>query len=166
MEAGYVVFPDQTFAANRPESSLVRSEYELEAFAKLFLEKALAHHGHSWQENVKQATGWMDKESAKFFLSKMDEPVKSLYEEKNAVSTVKPEEVKIDKTRYPHEVAIYYTSSLKFTAAGSTVYEDVEIPGGVYFKLSILKRSHQNPYGLQIKNLKFLQPEEKEAARP
>jgi hypothetical protein len=164
MEAVYVVFPDQTFAASRPESSLVRSEYELEAFAKLFLEKALAHHEYSWEENVKQAAGWMDKESARLFLSKMDETVKSLYKERNAVSTVSLKRIEIDKKRHPHEVVIYYTSSLKFTAAGSTVYEDIEIPGGMYFQLVLLKRSHQNPYGLQIKNLKFLQPEE--AARP
>jgi hypothetical protein len=113
MESVYVVFPDQTFAASRPEHTLVRSKYELMAFAKLFLEKALAHHEYSWEENIKQVTGWMNQESAKLFLSKMDETIKSLYKERNAVSTVTFGETTVKENRHPHEVVMYYTTSLK-----------------------------------------------------
>ena len=34
----YVVFPDNTFVAHRTAGSLLRSDYEIEAFAKLFLD--------------------------------------------------------------------------------------------------------------------------------
>jgi hypothetical protein len=163
-EPVYVVFPDQTFAAHRPEASLVRSEYELIAFSKLFLEKALAHHEYSWEENVNQVTLWMDPESAHMFRTKMDETVQSLYKERNAVSFVTLQEIEVNKERHPHEILMYYTTYLRFIAAGKTVYEDVEIAGGVYFQLTVCTRSHKNPYGLQIKNLKFLQAKEKKEA--
>lgn len=93
----------------------------------------------------------------------MDETVQSLYKERNAISSVTIEEIEVNKRQHPHEVLIYYTTALRFMAAGKTVYEDVEIPGGVYFQLATLSRSHKNPYGLQVKNLKFLQPKEKES---
>lgn len=67
----YVVFPDQTFAASRSEASLARSEYELVAFASLFLEKALAHHEYSWEENMQLLSGWTLKVPAYFCLKWM-----------------------------------------------------------------------------------------------
>jgi len=153
----YVVFPDNTFVAHRTEGSLVRSDYEIVAFAKLFLEKAFAHHEYAWEENLITVTDWMDKESARLFLSKMDDTIESLYKERNAISTVSLQEIEINKEVYPHEVLLYYTTSLHFVTAGEALYEDVEVAGGLYFQVEILTRSHKNPYGLQIKKLKFLQ---------
>ena len=154
----YVVFPDNTFVAHRTAGSLLRSDYEIEAFAKLFLEKAFAHHEYSWEENLTAITDWMDKESARLFLSKMDDTIESFYKERNAISTVSLQEIDINKAVYPHEVLLYYTTSLRFVTAGEALYEDVEVAGGLYFQVEILTRSHKNPYGLQIKQLKFLQP--------
>ncbi len=154
----YVVFPDQTFVAERADGSMVRSEYEIIAFTKLLLEKAFAHNEYSLEENLKEVSDLMDKESARVFLSKMDETVESLYRERNAISTISLQEIEINKDTYPHEVLVYYNTFLHFAAAKGEIYEDAEAPGGLYFQLEILPRSHKNPYGLQVKKLKFLQP--------
>jgi len=49
--------------------------------------------------------------------------------------------------------------------ARESLYEDIEVPGGLYFQVAILERSYKNPYGLQIKKLKFLQPKSDEQAK-
>lgn len=165
LENVYVVFPDKTFVGHRAEETMVRSQYEIIAFAKLFLEKAFAHNEYSLEENLKEVTDLMDKESARLFLSKMDETVESLYKDRNAISTVALQEIEINQEVHPHEVLAYYTTSLHFVTAGESLYEDIEVPGGLYFQVALLERSHQNPYGLQIKKLKFLQPKPDETAK-
>lgn len=153
----YVVFADNTFLAHRRDDSMLRSDYEITAFAKLFLDKAFAHNEYSWEENLTAVTDWMDKESARLFLSKMDQTIESLYKERNAISTVSLQEIEINKEVHPHEVLVYYTTSLHFATAGEALYEDMEVAGGLYFQVEVLTRSQKNPYGLQIKQLKFLQ---------
>lgn len=158
----YVAFPDKTFLARRADESLVRSKYEILSFAKLFVEKAFEHTEYSWREHLKEATNWMDTESARLFVFKMDESIEPLYRETNAISTVTIDEVKVNKHLYPHEVLIYYTMNVRFPGNGKDLYEDEEAPGGLYFQLEIIERSEENPYGLQIKNLKFLPEKEPE----
>jgi hypothetical protein len=123
----------------------------------LILEKSFAHSEYSLEENLKEASSLMNKESAKMLLSKMDATIESLYKERNAISTIALEEIEINKKTYPHEVVVYYNTFLHFVTAGTTLYEDMEVPGGLYLQLEILPRSHKNPYGLQVKKLKFIQ---------
>ena len=153
----YVVFPDQTYVAEKKEGTLVRDEYEIIAFTKLILEKSFEHSEYSLEENLKEASSHMNKESAKMLLSKMDATIESLYKERNAISIIALEEIEINKKTYPHEVIVYYNTFLHFVTAGKTLYEDMEVPGGLYLQLEILPRSHKNPYGLQVKKLKFIQ---------
>ena len=84
----YLLSPDQTLVANRVDGSLARSEHEIRAFAMLFLEKAFAHNEYTYDQNLAEVTSWMDRPSAKLYLSKMNEPIESLYKERNAISTV------------------------------------------------------------------------------
>jgi hypothetical protein len=165
LENVYVVFPDKTYVGTRAEESLVRSEYEMVAFTKLFLEKAFAHNEYSLEENLKEVTDLMDKESARLFISKMDETVESLYKDRNAISTVVLEEIEINKQTHPHEVLVYYNTALHFVTTGQTLYEDIAVPGGLYFQVAILERSYKNPYGMQIRKLKFLQPKSDDKAK-
>jgi hypothetical protein len=161
----FVVFPDKTFAATRAgagaDESLVRSEYEIIAFARMVLEKALAHNEYSLEENLKEVTGMMDKESVNNLLSKVNEKIESLYKDQNAVSKVVLEEIEVNKETYPHEVLLYYNTYLHFVDPLSSAYEEREAPGGLYFQVEILERSYKNPYGLQIRKLEFLAPRPK-----
>jgi hypothetical protein len=160
----YVAFPDKTFLARRADESLTRSKYEMLSFAKLFIEKAFEHTEYSWQEHLREATNWMDTESARLFVSKVSEAIEDLYKDASATSTVTIDEVKINKHLYPHEVLIYYTINVHLPQNIKNMYEyqEDEAAGGVYFQLEIIERSEENPYGLQIKNLKFLPGREKE----
>ena len=153
----YLIAPDQTLTANRTDGSLVRSEYEIMAFAKMFLEKAFAHNEYSWEENLAEVSDLMDKESAYLFLSKMDENIEALYKERNAISTVTLKEIEVNTETQPYEVLLYYITSLNFSSLGDVVYEDAEVEGGMYFQIQPLMRCYKNPYGMQVKKLKFLQ---------
>jgi hypothetical protein len=100
----------------------------------------------------------MDKTSARLLFFKMNDTLESLHKERNAIYRVVLEAIEINQDVHPHEVLVYYTTYLHFVTAGDALYEDIEVPGGLYFQLEILNRSHKNPYGLQVKKLKFLQP--------
>lgn len=158
LENVYVVFPDKTFAGTRADQTLVRSEYEIIAFARMVLEKALAHNEYSLEENLKEVSELMDKESVNNLLSKINEQIESLYKDQNAVSTVVLEEIEVNKETHPHEVLLYYNTYLHFAGPSANVYKDEQAPGGLYFQVEILERSYKNPYGLQIRKLKFLAP--------
>ena len=158
LENVYVVFPDKTFAGTRADESLVRREYEIIAFARMVLEKALAHNEYSLEENLKEVSELMDKESVNNLLSKVNEEIESLYKDGNAVSKVVLEEIEVNKETHPHEVLLYYNTYLHFVDPRSSAYEEREAPGGLYFQVEILERSYKNPYGLQIRKLKFLSP--------
>lgn len=153
----YLLAPEQTLMATSTDGSLARSTYEISAFAARFLEKAFAHHEYNWQENLEQVTSWMDQASAKFFLAKMNESIEALYKERNAISTVQLKEIEIETQTQPYEVLPYYTTQLQFAATGEVVYDKAEVEGGIYFQVVPLPRSQQNPFGMQIRNLKFLQ---------
>ena len=157
----YLISPDQTLVASRTDGSLARSQYEIMAFSKMFLEKAFAHNEYSWEENLAEVADLMDKESAHLFLSKMDESIEALYKERNAISTVTLKEIEVNTETQPYEVLLYYITSLNFSSLGDVVYEDAEVEGGMYFQIQPLMRSHKNPYGMQVKKLKFLQKKAK-----
>ena len=99
----------------------------------------------------------MDQESARFFLSKMDESIEALYKERNAISTVQLSGIEVNTTTQPYEVLLYYTITLQFASLGETIYEDAQVEGGIYFQVKPLSRSQKNPFGMQIRNIKFLQ---------
>lgn len=46
--------------AEKTDGSLTHSEYEIRAFATLFLEKAFAHNEYNWEENLTQVTAGAD----------------------------------------------------------------------------------------------------------
>jgi hypothetical protein len=157
LENVYMVAPDQTLVARRADETISRSEYEIIAFTRLFLEKAFANNRYSLEENIKEVAEWMDKKSAYTLLSEMtDERIEALYKEGNAISTVSLEDIVVEKERNPHLVMVKYKHFLHFLSTGQSVYEDEELDGEVYFEIQLMKRSFKNPYGLQIRNLKFL----------
>lgn len=153
----YILSPDHTLVAHRTDGSMARSSYEIMAFAKVFLEKAFAHHEYCWEENITEATDFMDKESASLFVSKMDESIEALYKERNAISTVSLKDIEVNTATHPHEVLLYYTTTLQFSSLGEIIYDDAEVEGGIYFQIEPLSRSKKNPFGMQIRKLKFLQ---------
>lgn len=153
----YVLSSDNTFLAQRVDGSMARSSYEIIAFAKVFLEKAFAHNEYSFESNLSEVTELMDQESARFFLSKMDESIEALYKERNAISTVSLKDIEVNTTTHPYEVLLYYTTTLQFASLGETIYDDREVEGGIYFQVKPLSRSQKNPFGMQIRNIKFLQ---------
>ena len=94
----YILSSDNTFLAQRVDGSMARSSYEIIAFAKVFLEKAFAHNEYSFESNLSEVTELMDQESARFFLSKMDESIEALYKERNAISTVSLKDIEVNTT--------------------------------------------------------------------
>ena len=87
----------------------------------------------------------------------MDESIEALYKERNAISTVSLKEIEVNTTTHPYEVLLYYTTTLQFASLAETIYEDAEVEGGIYFQVKLLSRSQKNPFGMQIRNIKFLQ---------
>lgn len=157
LENVYVLSPDQTLVARRSEDTLARSEYEIIAFSRLFLEKTFANNRYSLEENIKSATEWMDPKSAHILLTEMtDENIEGLYKEGNAISTVSLEDIIVNMDKNPIAIIVKYKNFLHFISSGKAVYEDEELEGEVYFEVQIIKRSFKNPYGMEIRNLKFL----------
>lgn len=156
LENVYVLAPDQTVVARRADETLARSEYEIIAFSRLFLEKVFANNRYSFEESLKDIAEWMDKKSAHLLLAEMtDERIEALYKDGNAVSTVSLEEIMVERETNPYKVILKYKHFLHFLASGQSVYEDEELDGEVYFEAKVIKRSFKNPYGIQITNLKF-----------
>lgn len=153
----YILAPDNTLTASRTDGSMARSSYEIMAFSKVFLEKAFAHNEYSWENNLTEVTDLMDQESANLFLSKMDESIVALYKERNAISTVSLKDIEVNVDTHPYEVLLYYTTTLQFASLGETIYEDAAVEGGIYFQIKPLSRSKKNPFGMQVRKLKFLQ---------
>lgn len=153
----YILSSDNTLVAKRTDGSMARSSYEIMAFAKFFLEKAFAHHEYCWEYNLTEVTDLMDKESASLFLSKMDDSIEALYKERNAISTVSLKDIEVNTSTHPYEVLLYYTTTLQFSSLGDIIYDDAAVEGGIYFQIEPLSRSKKNPFGMQIRKLKFLQ---------
>lgn len=156
----YLLAPDQTLVAERTDGSLARSEHELRAFATCFLEKAFAHNEYNWEENLQEVTGWMDRASARLLRSKMDASIEALYKERNAISTIKLEAMELVAGKRPFELLLYYRTRLQFATTGEEVYEQAEVRGGIYLQLFPMLRSQSNPFGLQVRALKFIKAKE------
>lgn len=157
LENVYVLSADQTLVARRSDETLARSEYEIIAFSRLFLEKTFANNRYSFEENIKSAAEWMDPKSAHTLLTEMtDENIEGLYKEGNAISTVSLEDIIVNMDKNPIAVIVKYKNFLHFISSGKSVYEDEELEGSVYFEVQLNKRSFKNPYGMEIRNLKFL----------
>ena len=163
LENIYVLSADQTLVARRADETLARSEYEVIAFTRLFLEKTFANNRYSFEESLKAIAEWMDAKSAHTLLAELtDESIEALYKEGNAISTVSLEDIVVNSENNPYIVLVKYKHYLHFLSSGQSVYEDEELDGEVYFEIQNIKRSFKNPYGMQIKNLKFLpQPQSK-----
>ena len=153
----YILASDNTVTASRTDGSMTRSSYEIMAFSKVFLEKSFAHNEYSWEDNLTEVADLMDKESANLFLSKMDESIVALYKERNAISTVSLKDIEVNVDTHPYEVLLYYSTTLQFSSLGEVIYEDAEVEGGIYFQIKPLARSKKNPFGMQVRKLKFLQ---------
>jgi len=152
----YILSSDNTLIASRTDGSMARSSYEIMAFAKVFLEKSFAHNEYSWEDNLTEVTDLMDKESASLFLSKMDDSIQALYKEQNAISTVSLKDIEVNVNTQPYEVLLYYVTTLQFSSLGAVIYDNSEVEGGIYFQIEPLARSKKNPFGMQIRKLKFL----------
>ena len=153
----YIIDPDTTRAATRADGTLHRSQYEIKAFILHFLEKAFAHNEYSWGENLRTVSDIMDKKSAQLFLARMNEEIEALYKEQNAISTVALKDIEIDTQKHPYEVLLYYETHLNFAAPGTTVYDSQVAEGGLFLEIHPMSRCPQNPFGMQIRNLQFLQ---------
>ena len=99
----------------------------------------------------------LDKKSAQLFLANMNEEIETLYKEQNAISTVTLKEIEIDTKNHPYEVLIYYETHINFAAPSTTVYDSQIVEGGLFLEIHPMTRSKQNPFGIQIRGLQFLQ---------
>ena len=59
--------------ATKAQGSLERTSYEIQAFAKMLLEKAFAHHAYTWEEHLTFVAQIMDPARSKLLGSKIDE---------------------------------------------------------------------------------------------
>ncbi|XWN34654.1 MAG: hypothetical protein ROO73_05990 [Roseivirga sp.] len=154
----FLVAHDQTLQAHKAPAPFLHSHLEINTFAQMLLSKAFALNEYTWDQHLSEVTSFMDQASAQCFRAKMDPDIEALYKEHNAISTVELQHIEINTEQQPYEVLLYYNTSLKFASGTASLYQDAEAPGGLYFQLQPLQRANSNPYGLQIRNLKFLPP--------
>ena len=149
----YFVTPEATYPAHRRPHTT--DELEIKNFTRLFLQHAFAHNEFTYKDNLNQALLLMDRKSGLYLKSKFsEEAIYELYQHYNGVSTLAIKEVQVNLDRYPYEVAAYYQTTLHFV--GLEGEEDQALSGGVYFQLSEVPRSQENPYGLLISQFDFI----------
>jgi hypothetical protein len=158
-DIAYFVSPDSTHLAHKlnKSSSISRQDFELQNFACDFLERAFSHNEYTLEDNLSKAINVMDKQSGLYLLSKFGEDIEELYKKYNAISTVSLESIETNMKSYPYEVLLTYRTMLHFPK-GDNVLQDSELQGGIYFEVECLQRNVLNPYGMLIKNLRFVDP--------
>ncbi|XWN35399.1 MAG: hypothetical protein ROO73_01240 [Roseivirga sp.] len=162
LEHIFLVDHEHTLSAHRATTPFKHSHLEINAFALMFLDKAFALNEYTWEHHRQEAASFMDLMSAQLFRSKMDPSIEALYKEHNAISTVTLQHIEINTDQEPYEVLLYYNTLVRFASGAKALYQEAEAPGGLYFQLQPLQRAKTNPYGLQIRNLKFLQPQDQQ----
>jgi len=156
----YFVTPEGTYPAHRRTHTT--DELEIQNFTRLFLRHAFAHNEFTYRDNLNQALLLMDRKSGLYLKSKFsEEAIDELYRHYNGVSTLSVDKIAVNMDRYPYEVAAYYKTTLHFV--GLEGEEDQALLGGVYFQLSAVPRSHENPYGLMISRFDFIAYEKEDA---
>ncbi len=149
----YFVTPEATYPAHRRTHNT--DELEIRNFTRFFLQHAFAHNEFTYKDNLNHALLVMDRKSGLYLKSKFgEEAIYELYQHYNGVSTMEIKEVQVNLERYPYEVAAYYKTTLHFV--GLEGEEDQALSGGVYFQLSEVPRSPENPYGLMISHFDFI----------
>ncbi len=156
----YFVTPEGTYPAHRRTHTT--DELEIQNFTRLFLRHAFAHNEFTYKDKLNQALLLMDRKSGLYLKSKFsEEAIYELYQHYNGVSTLLADKIAVNMDRYPYEVAAYYKTTLHFV--GLEGEEDQALSGGVYFQLSEVPRSEQNPYGLVISHFDFIAYEKEDA---
>ena len=155
----YFVTPEGTYPAHRRTHTT--DKLEIQNFTRLFLSHAFAHNEFTYKDNLNQALLLMDRKSGLYLKSKFsEEAIYELYQHYNGVSTLSVDKIEVNLERYPYEVAAYYKTTLHFV--GLEGEEDQALSGGVYFQLSVVPRSHENPYGLVISHFDFIAYEQED----
>lgn len=151
-ETTYFVTPQATYPAHR--SAQTTNLIEIKNFTHTFLDHAFAHSEFTYKQKLNEALEVMDRKSGLYLKSKFNqEDIFALYKHYNGVSTLALEDLQINMKRYPYEVAAYYKTTLHFVGLEE---EAKTVLGGVYFQLSEVPRSLENPYGLMIHDFEFI----------
>ncbi|MEL6413088.1 MAG: hypothetical protein AAFQ08_03110 [Bacteroidota bacterium] len=152
-DVAYFVSPAGTHAAYKRDTKPVRAPLELEHFVHTFLQHAFAHNEFTYKANLSAALLVMERKSGLFLKSQFtEEALEEIYHLHNGVSTLEVEQVTMNLKDYPYEVAAYYQTTLHFVGSG----EEQHAQSGVYFRLSQVPRSPENPYGLLISDFQFI----------
>jgi len=155
----YFVTSEGTFPARQRAQKT--DLLEVEHFTRLFLHYALAHSEYTCKEPLNAALLLMDRKSGLYLKSKFtEETIEELYRRYNGVSTLDIDKIEINLEAYPYEVAAYYKTKLRFV--GLNEEQGEELAGGVYFQLTHVPRSRENPYGLMMSQFNFIAYEQPE----
>ena len=152
-EVAYFVSPQGTHAAYKRPEHQQRDTLEIEHFVGTFLQHAFAHSEFTYKGNLEAALLLMDRRSGLYLKSKFTPAaVEEVYVLQNGISTVLLERMELNTENHPYEVAAYYQTTLHFVGTK----EEQLAKSGVYFRLTEVARSPQNPYGLTISHFNFI----------
>ena len=151
-DVAYFVSPQGTQVAYK-RSGQQRDRLEIEHFVRSFLDRAFAHSEFTYKANLNAALACMDRASGLYLKSKFtQDAIEEVYVLQNGISTVSLDRLELNCEDHPYEVAAYYQTTLHF--AGSSQKQIAQ--SGVYFRLTEVPRSPQNPYGLIVSHFNFI----------
>lgn len=152
-DVAYFVAPEGTCVAYKRTPKPHKDRFEIEHFTHTFLQNAFAHNEFTYKDHLSAALVVMNRKSGLYLKSKFsEEALEELYKLHSGVSTVVVEAVEVNLKDYPYEVVAYYQTTLHFVGSG----EEQKAQSGVYFQLTHVPRSPENPYGLMISHFNFI----------
>lgn len=152
-DVAYFVSCEGIHVAYKRAQKPCRDHLELAHFTRQFLGRAFAHSEFTYKEHLSAALLTMDRPSGLFLKSKFsEEALTEVYKLQGGVSTVQVQKVQSNTQDYPYEVVAYYETTLHFVGS----QEVQKVQSGVYFRLTEVPRSPENPYGLIISHFKFI----------
>lgn len=153
----YIISQDQTIVASREHMTPHLRKSEVQAFVKVFLEKAFAHDQHSLENDLEEVMEWADLQSGKKLYTLFPEDEKLKYYDQNAISKVQIEQIEIEEDGLEWEVEVNFKKNLHYLDLEERAYKTEIKAAGLYLKIQNIARNNHNPWGLKVKLLEELE---------
>ena len=155
----YIPSPQGTIFASREilTDQRERLDFEVINFSNQWLRDSFAHSANNYRENLNRAMSVMNQQSAAKLRSQFtEEKLYETYKVASSVSTIKITEQHFNEEKYPYKLDIFYNVHMDFLS-GNNYNEARDFEQGVALEIISVPRCKENPYGLMINNLKWIQ---------
>lgn len=152
----YLVHPEATEVTKRSEISHKRRiRWEIENFAEMVTKTTLSHSKQSYDNDMERLFEMVTRPVMAKLLHRFSlDGYEMMYKEDDAISEVAIDH--IDTRFVGSEIEVLATYILKVNFLNLKDHPEKKIKGGLFLILTPTKRSKENPYGLTVIDMKFV----------